>query len=173
MKKSLLIFVFLISFNSLFSQINNMRTVPQRNWQLGFSIINEDVLNANTMGLYLGYNYNWAHIDFSSNFAKGKGDKLDFESSQTYKEEKRSWFILNFGTNIYVSESFLITPKIGIASIENIYTDPIGEDTYFTEPYKTKLNLGTEIKYWFDKDMAISIGTGLTESFHMSIIMSI
>jgi hypothetical protein len=168
MKKTILLLMIAFIGVSTFAQINNMKPNKQDEISFGLSFTNVEAFKSNSTGLSIGYDYDWFHVDFATNFATGEGDELEFESSETYKEDKRSWYILNFGMNIQPIENVILTPKIGYVSIKDIYTDPIGTDTYFMEHYKTKFNLGVIVKYTTN-NITLRVGTGIVEVIYVGI----
>ena len=113
---------------------------------LGVSVTTLDVGSASPVGLVFDLNMWNVHLDFASNMATGKGEYLEFSSTQTTKADKQVWYAINAGYNIEIKNSWYIVPKIGCIILRDIWEDPVAWDTYYEESAGTKAQFGAEIR---------------------------
>lgn len=123
---------------------------------------NTDTKNASNFGVGFSFNVFGVHIDFSSNYAKGKGEFLDYSSSYTTRANKKNVQVFNVGYS-FSYKKFKITPIIGIGYISNIYEDPVLFDSYYLGDKITKYNYGLILSYSVSKYLDISLGGGAFE----------
>jgi len=158
MKKIILLFFITFSiinakgqeFTSFFIGVNNARI---------------NTLDASPFGFVMGFDYNKLHVDFSSNYAKGGGEYLEYLSNYINQENKRMWNIVNVGINIPIKQtnnnSLIFTHKMGYCNVYSLYTD-------YKKFYEEKYNMGVHLSY-LNKDTMFSMGTSLIERFYFSI----
>ncbi len=147
------LFVLVITFISLnlfatpyfdkYSTIDNVKF----SCSTGVAYITGDFLASNNSGFYLDFEFFKVHLDFASNFSSGEGTYLDFTSSKTYKTHKRSWVYFHIGYSFPLWKTIMVTPKIGMITIDNIYEDKLAFDTYFTKTLSNAFSSGFDIAY--------------------------
>lgn len=165
MKK--IILLFFISFS-----IINAKGQEFTSFFIGVNNARINTLDASPFGFVMGFDYNKLHVDFSSNYAKGEGEYLEFSSNYTIQENKRMWYIVNVGVNIPIKQtntnSLILTPKLGYCSVYSLYTDKLLFDSYYKKFYEEKYNIGVHLSS-LNKDIMFSIGTSLIERIYLSI----
>src|SRR5690606_440168 len=143
MKKLLfLIAVLFLSVSSCYCQNNNLGF----SFGAGVSVFSEDAKESSNVGAYLSFSINKVYFSIASNFAKGKGEELDYSSSETYNSNKVVLGLLNFGY-IFEINKFNIIPVLGYGWSREIYEDPIAFDTYFYGDSETHFNAGVKGRY--------------------------
>jgi len=113
---------------------------------IGVSVTNLDVGSASPVGMAFDFNVFKFHFDFATNLASGKGDELDFSSSETTKSDKQSWYSINMGYNFDLKNNWYLVPKVGLVVLNDIWEDPVGWNTYYEESAGTKVQCGVEIR---------------------------
>lgn len=145
----------------------------QNEFMMGLTVnkYNVNTLEASGMGYGLIMSFNNIYIDFSSNFASGEGEYLEFASSRTYKLNKLSTLAFNFG---YIAnyKSVALIPFIGYGSIGEIYQDPIGWDTYYIVR-KSRFNAGLIGRVLVSDKIAFQAGYGIFEGIKFGISYNI
>ena len=110
------------------------------------------------------------YFEFNSNFASGKGDNLNFQSSQSYNTGKLTASTLNIGYAIKADkERIVLTPFIGMGFTSEIWEDPIGMTTQFTKNEKTEFNMGCIAQYRATKSIYPYIGYGTFDGIKAGI----
>lgn len=150
--------------------ISTMTISAQIDISLGMTGFALNTKSSSKIGFNMGLTINHFYCDFSNNFASGKGEELDFSSSNTYKADKLSVGIINVGYNINVfpSNTWYITPLIGYGYARDIYEDPVGFDTYFYGKTKSYFNFGVITKVYLNK-FGIFGGIGTFEKFKFGL----
>lgn len=142
----------------------------------GITFTNIDALKSSSSGLFIGIDIYNFYIEVSSNFAAGKGEYLNYESSKTYNAEKRVWYITNIGFDILIHElqnkraNFFLRPKVGYVEIDNIFNDPVAFDTYFNSEYERGFNLGLDSIFQIpENNLLVLIGAGFGSFEYLNI----
>jgi len=162
MKNLLFALVLLFSINFSYSQVD---------LNIGATIYSINLKESSNMGLNIGFSYKEFYCDFSSNFAHGKGEELDFSSDHTYDANKIKISIFNIGYNInIVKNNFFIVPIIGLAWTNKIYEDPILINTYFYGKGTTNLNYELAIKLFVDSNNGFLLSVGNIERFKLCYV---
>ena len=165
MKKTILLLsILIISSSNLYSQ-NSDYTLSTG---IGLSYFNEDTQDASPVGVSFSLSVYNFYFGFASNLAKGKGEELDYSSSETYNANKTSVAVINFGYIIDLNK-FGIVPLIGYGSSRKIYEDPISFDTYFYGDRVSKINFGVKGMYFINDTIGITLGIGTYEMLTAAI----
>jgi hypothetical protein len=140
---------------------------------LGVTVFSLDTKSSSNVGVNMGITIDNFYCDLSGNMSTGKGEYLDFSSSNTYSANKSNVSIFNVGYNIFIlqSKNWSITPIIGLGWISDIYQDPIGWETYFYGDTETYFNFGFISKIYIDK-VGVFAGMGILEKFKFGLSYS-
>jgi hypothetical protein len=111
------------------------------------------------------------YLDINSNWVSGRGNQLDFQSSQSYDTNKTNIVSLNGGYSFKLNDRFVFTPTIGITSVSDIWEDPIGETTNFSIERKSIVGFGCNIQFEPIHPLNLSIGYGSNEGFRFGFII--
>lgn len=155
-----------IIFNLFFITLS-LSTFSQIYVSGGLSLYN---INTNRAGMSIGFGFNKAHLDVSSNFASGEGEQLNFQSNQSYLTEKISMSVINFGYYVAVIDELQILPIIGVYSKRDIAQDPIAFETWFFTNEKLGLNAGLGAQYFFGENVGVLAKVGLMERYRLAIV---
>jgi len=164
MKKTL---ISLFLMTTLF--VISSKTMAQFDISLGVVKYNIDAGNVSDLGIGFGIQVKNFYFDFSMNTATGSGEYLEFSSDRTYPVDKKIVECINIGYNVLPSKNFKIIPCIGYIWTQNIYQDPIGWDTYYTESGNSYVNFGLIVKYYIGNHIGLTLGGGTIEQFKSSI----
>jgi hypothetical protein len=126
----------------------------------------EETKNASKFALGISGSYGRLYIDVSSNFARGKGEYLNFHSSSTRAASKINVGVGNFGYTFYY-KNIRIIPTIGFGWARMIYEDPILFDSYYEGESDIKYNLGLVLAFPVSQYVDITIGGGTYEIFKL------
>src|SRR5690606_8841349 len=77
----------------------------------GVSVFSEDAKKSSNAGVYISFSISKVYFSVASNFAKGKGEELDFSSNETYNSNKVVLGVANLGY-IIVLNKFNIIPVL-------------------------------------------------------------
>ena len=135
---------------------------------LGTSITGLEVGSASPVGVIWEMEIVNVYIGFASNLAAGKGEYLEFSSSQTSKSDKQSWYAINFGYNFPIKKGWSFLPKLGFIITQDIWQDPVGWDTYYKKTDKTVPQVGVDIRKTID-NMYFKVGIASTELASLSL----
>jgi hypothetical protein len=129
---------------------------------------NQDTKKASKMGIGISLSMNKFYMDFSGNFATGKGEYLAFNSQYTYPADKVNILVFNIGYILSV-KSFNIIPFIGVGISSDIYQDPVGWDTYFMDEGVNNVSIGIIGAINLSPNVRIQAGVGNYELFKAGI----
>lgn len=163
--KKLLISLFLMTILFVISS----KTMAQFDISASVVKYNIDAGNVSDFGWGIGFQVKNFYLDLSINTANGKGEYLEFSSDRTYPIDKKQVGCINIGYNVLSSERFKIIPCIGWIWTSDIYQDPIGWDTYYTQLGKSYVNMGIIFKYYTGDHFGIVLGAGTIEQLKASI----
>lgn len=163
MKKLLLTLILVISLPLVSFSQNNLSC----SMGLGVVAYSIDTKSASPVGLNMSISFDKIYMDFSSNLASGKGEYLDFSSSETYSANKINVGVINIGY-IISNDRFYIIPIIGYGWSKDIYQDPIGWDTYCYGKSLFHFNAGAVAGIKFNQ-IAIQGGAGIYEIFKVGV----
>lgn len=110
-----------------------------------------------------------SYIGLSSNFAKGIGTELEFNSSYTYKTNKISSTGIIGGHIFYIKNTnWYVIPELGIFIESDIYEDTLLFNSYYNDNYRGKLHGGILIGFDYN-NVGFFFGGGNYELFKIGI----
>lgn len=160
MKKTLVLLALIIA---AFTQIK----AQEASFGIHGSYFGRDSKKASNLGVGMSISYEKFYLDFAGNFAKGKGQYLDFSTSYSYPADKISFFVFNVGYILNINKIHII-PLIGYGAAADIYEDPVGWDTYYIGR-STIFNAGIIIGATIKDVIKVYAGTGTFENAKFGI----
>jgi len=113
---------------------------------------------SNNYGACVEFDVKFIHLDISSNLASGEGRYVKYVSGDGVVEKTR-WSTINIGTNIPLSKSVLVIPKIGYMSESDVVNYESVIKYYGYSNTKTSLSVGVDFTIDLN-DYYIRFGAG-------------
>lgn len=112
------------------------------------------------------------YFEFNMNLAKGKGEYLNFSSSQTYPSNKTNISSYLAGWNVYIPKSnFVVVPKIGVVEKTEIFEDPVLFNSWYKGNPEYKFTVGASVKYLFKNNLGIVLGASLHQPISVQALI--
>jgi hypothetical protein len=132
---------------------------------------NLDSRESSNLGIGAAFTLWNVYFDISSNWVSGRGNYLDFQSSQSYDTNKTNLLSINGGYSFRVNNRISITPTIGATSITDIWEDPIGNTTNFSVDRGTRFGAGVNVQIEPIHPLNIMVGYGTNDGLRIGVIM--
>jgi hypothetical protein len=111
------------------------------------------------------------YFDINSNWVGGRGEQLDFQSSQSYDTYKTNVLSINGGYSFQLNKKFIVTPTIGMTSNSDIWEDPIGNTTNFSIERESKVGIGCNMQFEPLHPLNLLVGYNTNEGLKFGIII--
>lgn len=139
---------------------------------MGVAVFNTESFESSNVGISLSMELANFYLGYSTNFAAGKGEELDYSSSQTNKTDKLRIYEINIGYTISLKK-FSITPLLGFNTESKIYEDPIAFDSYYYGDKERNFSIGVTGSYYFSDHFSVYLGTGTYQIFKTGLRYSL
>ena len=169
MKKYIIIILVLNSFIfNINAQDNN--TVRYFSSHIGTNTINNiNLYDSNSTGFYIDFIImHYLFLDFSTNFAKGQGTKLNGHclkltqnniNIETFEQYYKRWYTVDFGVPAFANKNIVVIPNFGFIMLRDIYQDVIIPDTYIVLKDKAYFEMGLKLQFNLNNGLSFIVGS--------------